>query len=135
MRGVVTEEVRALERLDLGGLRRVWRERIGEPPRLRSKELLRLLLAWRIQSDAWGDIPSSVRRALRQPTLVAGRSRLSVGLKITKEWQGRRHDVETTADGFMWEGETYSSLSAVARAITGTKWNGPRFFGLRKEQP
>ncbi len=133
MADAITTEVQALERLDLEGLRRVWRERIGEPPRLRSKELLCLLLAWRIQSDAWGDIPSSVRRVLRQPTPAVGPSRLSVGLKITREWQGRRHDVETTTSGFVWEGETYPSLSAVARAITGTKWNGPRFFGLREE--
>jgi len=135
MLDTITMEVQALERLDLEGLRRVWRERIGEPPRLRSKELLCLLLAWRIQSNAWGDIPPSVRRVLRQPTPAAGPSRLSVGLTITKEWQGRRHEVETTSEGFVWEDSTYPSLSAVARAITGTKWNGPRFFGLREEQP
>ncbi len=128
------EEVQALDRLDLEGLRQVWKRRYGSPPKLRAVELLRLILAWRIQAGEYGGLDRTTRLALRQTSLGAKGPRLSKGLTITREWQGRRHEVETLADGFSWNGQTYPSLSAVARAITGTRWNGPRFFGLRAEE-
>jgi hypothetical protein len=134
MHEAIPAEVQALARLDLEGLRAAWRVRYGAPPPLRSRELLCLQLAFRIQADAWGGLSTSIKRVLRQPTPTTGPLRLSQGLKITKEWQGRRHEVETMPDGFMWDGRRYRSLSAVAFAITGAKWNGPRFFGFREPQ-
>lgn len=58
---------------------------------------------------------------------------LTPGVRITREYRGRRCDVEVLADGFLYEGQAYDSLSEIAREITGVRWNGPRFFGLRKE--
>jgi hypothetical protein len=126
----VTEDVRALERLDLEGLRAEWRRRYGVTPTLRSHELLRRNLAWRIQADAYGGLSPAVRDALRRK----GRSGppLQPGVRLAREWRGVRHEVEVLDSGVMFhQGNRYDSLSSVARAITGVRWNGPRFFGLR----
>jgi hypothetical protein len=129
-----TEDIadQPLAALGLDELRQTWRRRYGRPPSIRSAEFLRLMLAWRIQADAAGGLSAKTRRQLRggksapKPTAAMG-----AGAKITREWQGRRIEVVVTTDGFVWGGQTYASLSAVARAITGVRWNGPRFFGLR----
>ncbi len=131
-RADVAAEVGALERLDLDGLRAAWQRRYGPPPVLRSPELLRLMLAWRIQADALGGLDRETRRLLRRRGAVQAEGlALGVGAKLTREWQGRRVEVIVERDGFRWDGNTYPSLSAVATAIAGTRWNGPRFFGLR----
>jgi len=130
----IANEVRALELLDLEGLRSQWRQRYGAPPTVRSAELLRLALAWRIQAQAFGGLDVVTRRRLRQsPGAPARGDHLGAGAKLIREWSGQRHVVERTADGFVWSGTTYASLSAVAHAITGVKRNGPKFFGLREE--
>lgn len=129
----VAEEVEALLVMDLQGLRAEWRRLYGPPPKLRSVDLLRRILAWRLQADRLGGIDRELRKALAAKPLRKAKSpRLSNGARISREWQGRRYDVEQTADGFAYQGQTYGSLSEVARAITGVRWNGPRFFGLRK---
>ncbi len=131
----VTEEVRALARLDLEGLREVWRRRYGPPPRLRSPDLLRRVIAWRIQVAAFGDLDAETRRRLRRPTSAAPPPaiRLSPGTRLAREWRGVRCEVEVVEDGFVYAGVTYRSLSKIAGVITGAKWNGPRFFGLDRE--
>jgi len=128
----ITDQVRALAALDLEGLRAEWRRRYGPPPTLRSHDLLRRNLAWRIQADAYGGIDSELRRRLLQGKQGGG-PRLPIGALLAREWQGRRYEVERTSDGFRFDGRVYKSLSQVARTITGTRWNGPRFFGLRSE--
>lgn len=131
-RPTISEEVQALARLDLEGLRAVWRDRYGPPPALRSQDLLRRLLAWRIQAQAHGGLDHQVRRQLkRRGALEAEGLNLGVGSLLRREWQGGLIEVEVAADGFYWKGRRYRSLSAVATAIAGVKWNGPRFFGLR----
>jgi len=130
----LTQEIQALDRLDLDGLREVWRGRYGETPPLRSVDLLRLILAWRIQALALGGLDPKVRRQLkRRGALEAEGLSLGVGALLKREWQGGVVEVEVTQDGFRWEGRVYRSLSAVATAIAGVKWNGPRFFGLRAD--
>ena len=132
MSQAVAEEVRALERLDLEGLRAEWRRRYGPPPKVRSPELVLLSLAWRIQSEALGGLDVVTRRRLRQsPGAPARSDHLGVGARITREWRGVNHEVVRVVDGFRWNGTVYSSLSAVAKAISGVKRNGPQFFGLR----
>jgi hypothetical protein len=128
----VREEVESLRALDLEGLRSRWRERYGIPPALRSVELLRHLLAWRIQAEAIGGLDAKTRRLLktRAPVRREGRS-LGVGARITRQWQGRTIEVVVEQEGFRWDGKRYASLSAIATEIAGTRWNGPRFFGLR----
>ncbi len=136
MTDAVTEEVRALARLDLEGLREAWRQRYGTPPKARSQELLRLSLGWRIQSEAFGGLDVVTRRRLRQsPGAPARSDHLGVGARITREWRGVHREVDRVADGFRWNGTVYSSLSAVAKAISGVKRNGPQFFGLRETEP
>ena len=130
----ITAEVRALETLGLEALRAEWRRIIGPPPKARSPDLLRLILAWRIQSQALGGFTAETRAALRSKALGSPRHRLAAGTRITREWQGKAQQVVVLADGaFEHEGRCYRSLSAIARKITGVRWNGPRFFGLRDE--
>ena len=128
----ITQEVRALEALDLQGLRDQWRKRYGDPPRMRSRELLARLLAWRIQADAFGGLDATTIRLLKADRLPPSRPLLSPGTRLSREWLGRRHDVDVLEAGFRYEDADYRSLSEVARVITGTRWNGLRFFGLRE---
>ncbi len=98
--------------------------------------MLALMLAYRIQADQAGGVSVDLRRSLRRPASSPGMSALRPGTRLSREWQGVRHEVVVEADGKLsWSGERYASLSHVARAITGTRWNGPRFFGLRTEVP
>lgn len=128
----ITQEVRALEALDLQGLRVEWRKRYGEPPKMRSRELLARLLAWRIQADAFGGLDATTIRLLKAEQLPPPKPLLSVGTRLSREWLGRRYDVDVLEKGFRYAGVDYRSLSEVARVITGTRWNGLRFFGLRE---
>lgn len=132
-REAINVEVRALERLDLEGLRSVWRARYGPAPKLRSRELLGLMLAWRIQSEAFGGLDAATRRKLRTET-SAGRSSLDLapGTVLTREWKGVPETVRRTDAGYEWRGRTYRSLTAVARAISGGPRSGPLFFGLKE---
>lgn len=130
----ITQEVRALQVLDLHGLRDEWRRRYGKPPKMRSKELLARLLAWRIQSDAFGGLDAATIRLLKSDRLPPPKPRLVPGTRLAREWQGQSYEVDVLEKGFRYDGADYRSLSEVARAITGTRWNGLRFFGLR-EQP
>ena len=132
----VTEaEINALAGLDLPALRAIWENRIGQPPKLRSRELLRHLLAWHLQVEAFGDLDRETRRRLaaRGPVETEGRH-LGIGAILRRDWQGRRIEVVVESDGFRWDGRLFPSLSSVARAVTGTRWNGPRFFGLRADE-
>ena len=126
------DEVRALESMGLEALRAAWRARFGAPPGLRSVDLLRRLLAWRIQADAYGDLDADLRRRLRASTTPRRvDQRIRPGSQIAREWQGKRYEVDVVEGGFIHAGARYESLSQIARLITGTRWNGPRFFGLR----
>jgi hypothetical protein len=128
----VSDEVRALEGLGLDSLRAAWRAHFGAPPKLRSPELLRLALAWRIQSDALGGLDRDTRAGLRRASVpTKAPPALSIGVRLAREWQGLRHEVVVVEGGFLHHGKTYKSLSQIARSITGSRWNGPRFFGLR----
>jgi hypothetical protein len=125
-------EVAAFESLDLDALRREWRLRYGAPPSLRSPELLGLMLAWRIQANREGGIDADVRRGMRRRGDGAPARAVGAGVLLAREWQGVRHEATALADGgFVYDGVRYASLSQIARLITGSRWNGPRFFGLR----
>ena len=126
----ITQTVRQLETLDLEGVREAWRSRFGAPPKLRSVELMKRQLAWRIQAEAYGGLDHQTRRKLRSSGSNRERG-LAPGIRVVREWQGVRHEVTATPTGFSYQGEHYESLSVIARAITGSRWNGPRFFGLR----
>ena len=108
------QEIGHLQVLNLEGLRSFWRERYGAPPTNRSPELLRYMLAWRLQAAAGGGLDRATSRALDRtgPVAVEG-SQLGVGAIIRREWKGRRHDVVVAEDGFCWNDQTFRSLSAV----------------------
>jgi hypothetical protein len=123
-----------IQTMGLSELRALWTRAFGSPPELRSVDLLRLSLSWRLQARVHGGLDAAMRKRLRRKTVADPGSAidLEIGTILNREWQGLPHLVEVVADGFRWEDTTYSSLSAAAKAITGTTWNGPRFFGLRK---
>lgn len=129
----LSAEIALIGSLGLDDLRARWRLHFGPPPRLRSAELLRLMLAWRLQARAYGGLDAETRQVLtrRGPVVPAGRA-LGIGARLTRDWQGEKIEVTVTADGFLWKGTRYKSLSALASTITGTRWNGPRFFGLKE---
>ena len=129
----ITQEVRALARLDLEGLRAAWQRRYGPPPKLRSVDLLARMLAWRIQVEAFGGLELDLARRLRRGVgLTKARTEVGLGTRLAREWLGQRHEVEAVDGGYRYGGETYRSLSKIAGVITGVKWNGRRFFGLDK---
>jgi hypothetical protein len=139
-------EIAHLRDLDVGGLRSRWHAILGRPapPHLPGHLLLRIL-AYRLQADCWGDLDAESKRLLdrSESPEQAGQSAVALstynaelrpGTALGREWNGRMHRVSVLAEGFIYDGKTYSSLSKVALAITGTRWNGPRFFGLRDKQ-
>jgi hypothetical protein len=115
--------------------RAVWR---SEPPRRGSREFLVRAVAYGIQAQAFGGLDAKTLQLLRKANEPNGapqkpkRNRLSKGSKLFREWHGETHEVLVLDKGFAWRSETYSSLSAIARAITGAHWNGWAFFGLKR---
>jgi hypothetical protein len=129
----VTAEVEALARLDLEGLRTTWRRHWGVPPKLRSVELMRLMIAFRLQAGVLGGLDRETRRKLERTGRVRAEGlELGSGTVLRRIWKGEPVEVVVEAEGFRWQGRLYPSLSATARAIAGVRWNGPRFFGLRE---
>lgn len=129
---VVRDEVASLPSMTLSELREVWAARFGAPPKQRSVELLRRVLAWRRQAQAFGGLDAATVRLLgseRTLVMVAEQP----GTRLARDYAGKWHEVVMLEEGVLYEGETYGSLSEVARLITGQRWNGPRFFGLRRE--
>jgi len=141
--------------LDVDALRLQWRNHLGgSPPAHLPRWLLARVLAYRIQALALGDLDKATLRIVRQSSGGGGEdavvrpfaprdpsTRDGIGLKagalLVREWNGRMERVVILDNGFAWRGKTYRSLSQIARAMTGTSWNGHRFFGLRpsREDP
>ena len=132
----IEAEVGQIRSLGVDTLRQRWRMTFGAiPPKGLTKNILARMIAYRIQEDAFGGLDGETSRLLGR--LAQGQKpselcrRLKPGTVLVREYEGTRHTVTVVADGFLWQDKTYSSLSFIARLITGTKWNGPRFFGLR----
>lgn len=127
--------VAALPTMELDAIRETWRKHFAEPPPLRSVDTMRLMLGWRLQARTHGGIDKATRQKLkRRGTIAAEGLHLGAGTKLLREWQGQIYEILVEEEGFRWDGKVYASLSAVAMAITGTRWNGPRFFGLRDDK-
>jgi hypothetical protein len=145
----VEDEIAHLRGLDLKGLRSRWQTvfQRSAPAHL-TRYLLFAVIAYRIQVDRYGDLDHATRQVLERtdsrearPAMSARlasfdqkRTELTPGTVLVREWDRQSQRVMVMADGFAWNGQTYDSLSKVAFAITGTKWNGPRFFGLRDKE-
>jgi hypothetical protein len=142
--GALDTEVEELIERPVHALREVWRLRLdSEPPKFKSREVMARLLAWKIQAEANSGLDASTAGKLHEiadalerdgtyePKL---RRRLPTGVVVTREWKGVIHKVSIVAGGFTYQGKKYESLSVIARVITGTRWSGPRFFGLEQKQ-
>jgi hypothetical protein len=137
-------ELRELNGLGTDVLRQRWVEFYGTAPSPRiSRELLIRAVAYRIQDEAQGGLGKSCRRQLARlaETLRDGGSiavsqtqSFKPGTKLIREWKGKVHEVVIAGGTYIWAGQHYRSLSQIARAITGTRWSGPRFFGLEAGQ-
>jgi hypothetical protein len=139
----VAARVAALRKTPTPELKQMWRELFDKEPPGFSRNYLISRLAYRIQELAFGGLKPATRAKL--DALAGGldpkaaRKRVIngpvVGTQLIREWRGVEHMVTVLADGFEWEGRRYKSLSAVARAVTNVRWNGPMFFGLRSGKP
>src|SRR6202051_2806328 len=143
------DEISHLRGLDLKGLRARWQGVLQrQAPDHLPRHLLFAIIAYRIQADRFGDLDHETRQLLdrtgakesgaamsaRLISFDQKRTELTPGTVLVREWDRRSQRVMVMANGFAWNGQTYDSLSKVAFAITGTKWNGPRFFGLRDKE-
>lgn len=137
----LVQELAELKSLDLDALRLRWRKltRRTAPPGLR-RDLLMRLLAQELQTRAYGGLSRETARLLARLArasdpasllAVQAATRLKPGTQLVREHAGALHTVTVTPDGYAWNGTHYASLSPIARIITGTRWSGPRFFGLR----
>ena len=139
----VLKQVAELNDMDLQGLRQRWRELFDSEPPSYGRAMMTKRLAYRIQELAYGGLPGEVRDQMDRILNAAGNDEIGrkghvkkqtdpvPGTLLIREWKGRRHEVSALENGFEYRGRRFRSLSAVAMHITGTKWNGPAFFGLR----
>ena len=133
-REAIEAEIDRIRSLGLDDLRALWRTTFrSSPPKGLTKDLVVRFICWHIQEQALGGLDPQTAKVLdgyarngRPPD-----RRLKAGTVLVREYQGERHTVTVVPGGYVWRESTYASLSTIARAITGTAWNGPRFFGLR----
>ncbi|MCU9838740.1 DUF2924 domain-containing protein [Ruegeria sp. WL0004] len=122
-----------IEAMDRAACLKRWREVFGRPPpKYLSPQFLRRVLIWEAQNRALGAVSPRTTRRLNQ--IAAGRpvqSTAKAGSHLVREWNGRTYQVEVVEDGYVMDGKTWRSLSALARHITGARWSGPRFFGVQ----
>lgn len=138
----ITNEIGALADLDLNDLRARWLKVTGRAaPKAFRTEMLRRALAYELQVAAFGGLSSSLKRQLSDLARAAredrfdealGTTHLKPGTMLMRVWDGKTENVMVTRDGYVWSGERYTSLSAIAKAITGTSWNGWTFFGVKR---
>ena len=141
-REAIEAEIARIRSLGLDELRTLWRTTFrASAPAGFTKDLIARFICWHLQEQAFGGLDPQTAKLL--DGLARGHRppdrRLKAGTVLVREYQGERHTVTVVPGGYVWRENTYASLSTIARAITGTTWNGPRFFGLRssdrKAQP
>jgi len=139
-------DIQGLDRLSRSELRLIWTQELGDqPPATLGRDILALGVAHARQERRQGGLSKPVLRELdrlldqvlrgdraEKPAAALMPSLPRSGTVLVREWHGTTHHVTIVNDGFLWNGSSYRSLSGIARAITGTKWNGPRFFGMRE---
>ncbi len=140
----LADEIAALDGMKVEELRTCWRRvRNIDPPRSLSANLLRGALAYDLQAARYGGLsPSAARKLARIAARLDKNPDASAletdgpapGARLVREWGGKRHEVEVLQEGFAYRGATYASLSEIARLITGARWSGPRFFGLKNRR-
>ena len=154
-RPAVLRQIAELQRLPMSELIERWRVLMGTDPPSYNRPFLLKRLIYRVQELAFGGLPMHAYQEMDRALTEAGYDALGaailpghaqspapfrkpglpvIGTRLVREWNGRQYEVLTTRDGFDFEGRPYKSLTAITKAITGTHWNGPRFFGLRGQQ-
>jgi hypothetical protein len=134
--------VAALAGMTAADLRTEWRRLYrAHPPKKLSRDLLELAVAWKLQERVLGGFSAITKRQLAElaqtmeaKSDVAKTRKISLkpGARLLRAWGGETHEVVVVEDGFLWRGKTWRSLSVIVREMTGTRWSGPRFFGLDK---
>jgi hypothetical protein len=125
-------ELAALESMSRAELRAVWTRQLRTMPPNVSAGLLRLALAHHLQSKVTGGITKAMERKLQEIADGGATAHVTPGTRFVREWRGKIHVVTLTEDGhYWWQDREWTSLSTVARAITGTQWSGPAFFGTK----
>lgn len=141
--GKLARTLASLPTLPLDDLKQSWRDLFAtEPPILIGRTLLTRAIAHRLQEKALGGLKPTVARSLKRvaETLsdgqlpVAAPAALKPGTRLLRQWQGDTHEVIIAEDGVRYRGQVYRSLSEVARVITGARWSGPLFFGLKGQR-
>ncbi len=131
----LTERLNAIGNLETAELRNEWVQLFrSQPPKRITRDLLTRAVAYELQTRVHGGLTRSEQKtlaALAQSTHNTVRPEIKVGTRLLRQWQGVTHEVLVAAAGYEWKGQTYKSLSQIARLITGTRWSGPRFFGLK----
>jgi hypothetical protein len=146
-------QVTALPKTPTAELKRLWRELFGKDAPPYNRPYLVKRLAYRLQELCYGGLPDSAQFTMHVVLQDIGADELAsprpkgrntqhrrstnslvAGTRLIRDWQGTRHEVTVLPDGYEYAGRRYRSLSAIARAITGTQWNGPAFFGLRSKR-
>jgi hypothetical protein len=140
----LADEVSRIEHLPISEIKKRWRTlRRSDPPATLPPTLMRGALAYALQADRHGGLsPDARRRLARIAKRLVSNPRAEVlkgetpppGARLVREWGGERHQVEIMKDGFAYRGKIYKSLSVIAREITGARWSGPRFFGLKNRR-
>jgi hypothetical protein len=144
----LAEELAKLPKLNRAQLRAEWHSALKQsPPSHLRKQLLVPILAYKLQEQAYGGLRPEVKRRLRElanglesrPGQASRKSRApgptKPGTRFIRQWKGETHSVTVSEQGFEYKGERYKSLSQIARLITGTRWSGPVFFGLKQGKP
>lgn len=137
----LAQAISEIEKLSLANLRIRWKAMVrNDPPPAFGPDLLRRSIAYKLQEQAYCGMEPTTRKKLDHLIKALGddpKSKLELprrilsGSELIREWKGKRHRVIVRDYGFQYEGEMYTTLSKIARRITNTRWNGPRFFGLR----
>ena len=143
-RDTIEQQIAALGSLGVADLRKLWAARYRRPaPPIQSADVLFRLIAWKLQVNAFGDLDADTSSKLAPLKTASSRGKpatpspalgLRPGSILSREWRSVTHRVLVLDQGFEHEGVRFGSLSEVARAITGTRWSGPRFFGLEADQ-
>jgi Protein of unknown function (DUF2924) len=138
----LSAQIEALPTLNKAQLLAIWAENFSKDPPLQlRKELMVPVLAYRMQEREFGGLSHAARRRLQEvaaslrtdkPSQERPDSAPQTGTRLLRVWRGETHEVIAIGSGYEYRGQTYSSLSKIAREITGTRWSGPLFFGVRK---
>ncbi|WP_245414538.1 DUF2924 domain-containing protein [Aestuariivirga litoralis] len=138
-------QLAAMQKLSVNELKAKWEALFGTPAPNNARAFLELRIGYRIQELTYGGLTRETRRVLdlladevegkiSRKNMVADPRNPVVGTRLVREWDGAEHTVTVLRDGYDWQGRKFRSLSAVAKAITGTNWNGFRFFGMREKK-